>query len=1692
MPSNAEERVRQKAGWLARPACRIQNEYNPEAVSQYFQISVSIIEARQLAWSNAQSASSFVIVLLGKKKHRTTLRKNMANPLYNETFIFEMYASLSVLQQSSLWFGVMEPKCCATTRLIGETTVNLGIVWLQPKHQIYQKWTQLSVPHEPSAAIYGFLKIDVSILLKGEIRDMASIIRCEKFEDNLQPSNPEQQRAKYTLTIYGAFGVPCGSHSPGDRRHSKAPSCYIRVSFCDLVAKTSVQQRTINPIFNEEVSIVELFPNNCQTVFIEVISTDMGYNQIIGSTKLKMEDISHDGENGFIPCFGPSLLHIYSSSNYGNMDHDSGPYYRGCLHVGFNTIVPYYQEELRSVSVEPAESIQAEQVWQLENYCVYSQILEASMLDRNVTGKSCGVALTFGDTLTTNNADEEFIALMNITRSRKYHYSGCLNVVKAEPYGYLDFGGVFPVLQFVSCLPDFRFRTYRNNMLQRIVDNMDNTLCKVERQLKSYEYKTPRDLIEKIKVAYKTAASSIEYYLDVVENAETAYFKRDNDNAQQKYCTELDRKQINLQRDEIRKIYDQLPRKWENNSMQKCGHDEIINSRKSVKVMLNNMRRITKNINNIKLHGWPDLVIWLLNEGSRVAYCKILTDDILYSAILEQSGKMCGKIHTHYMKPLKCPIHGNSNTTSCDCVAGRVEMMIWFGLHRDRSAFEQFLPEGYNLKIKENDISVRCSSVIVLFRAFLYKAKITRSSISEKTLNVFVRVYIINGTLESQVQSNTSVPVFNQVLKLKKIVHMTPERLIQHPPIATVELYHCDPTGKLELLGRLDAKCVIENRQGYEFAPMLQWHNLYKGVECTGQILMSCQMIQPNSPTEDNSEVGDSKDNTDFTGTFEPLPRSLVPNSTTYKIEVYWWGLREVNFTRKPCVILDVEGTTLKSDIINDKGGNSNFPNGWTSQMFDAPLSNAYCPVLNVQLYDSTTFGRSLFVGTNVVKNPFKYLVKWLPKQEREASLHCVSVTLSDFIQATSALYIKPSKNKQKLSKNDVRTDDNKKYISPLGRRNKWSSLFCKGEPDEEEYTLLPLLYDQNKMIQHSSNTTAYEQNDWWSRYLYSQKDYLDDDNLNSTDKLTIYETELENQPQFSKFKDWCSSLKLYSSQKIGEPESDKELFCGLLKFGLAIYKWPPPPNTFAVSFSGADLNHGYFSGHPKNNPENFLIRVYIVKATNLRSIEYCGKSDPYVVVSCGKRHLGNRTDYQSCTVNPIFGKMYELRSNLPEDYLVTVSLYDHNSISHDELIGSTTIDIEDRIYSKHRALVGLANEYTLIEPKRWRDIKKPSEILEDICSKNNIPSPKYPDNATVHLNGVEYKDDQKDNIFTSTTKRRENICLNILQNWHTMPICGYYLVPEHVETRRLYHCEKPGVEQGKVVMWIDVFPLDSSLPIPPPVNITARKIEDYELRIIIYAVRAKFDGDFAGKKVKNFFIKTWLGSSEMVQRSDVHYNCDMRGGKINWRMIFNFQYRYAERKLLIRDKRPFTEYEESQPPILVIQLMDCDTDSSDNNCLGSLSLNLNDMPQGVLRSSSCLPENINKMKKIDLFSVGSIRGWWPLQTMNSRGTILPAGLIELDMKLLPLEKSILMPVGIGRQGPSSLSEPCDPASWSNPLLKMVKCVGTICKSIKSKATIKVIIIFLILVLTMYSLYYFCYDMLSIFDDETDNVYQYN
>lgn len=45
-------------------------------------------EARKLTWTNIHSAESYVIVIVGKKKKRTNIKRNMEEPHYGEVNIF--------------------------------------------------------------------------------------------------------------------------------------------------------------------------------------------------------------------------------------------------------------------------------------------------------------------------------------------------------------------------------------------------------------------------------------------------------------------------------------------------------------------------------------------------------------------------------------------------------------------------------------------------------------------------------------------------------------------------------------------------------------------------------------------------------------------------------------------------------------------------------------------------------------------------------------------------------------------------------------------------------------------------------------------------------------------------------------------------------------------------------------------------------------------------------------------------------------------------------------------------------------------------------------------------------------------------------------------------------------------------------------------------------------------------------------------------------------------------------------------------------------------------------------------------------------------------------------------------------------------------------------------------------------------
>jgi Ca2+-dependent lipid-binding protein len=52
------------------------------------------------------------------------------------------------------------------------------------------------------------------------------------------------------------------------------------------------------------------------------------------------------------------------------------------------------------------------------------------------------------------------------------------------------------------------------------------------------------------------------------------------------------------------------------------------------------------------------------------------------------------------------------------------------------------------------------------------------------------------------------------------------------------------------------------------------------------------------------------------------------------------------------------------------------------------------------------------------------------------------------------------------------------------------------------------------------------------------------------------------------------------------------------------------------------------------------------------------------------------------------------MEAQLPKDCILSVCVMDFDVGGRDDLVGETTINLENRFYSKHRATCGLASSY--------------------------------------------------------------------------------------------------------------------------------------------------------------------------------------------------------------------------------------------------------------------------------------------------------------------------------------------------------------------------------------------------------------
>ena len=108
------------------------------------------------------------------------------------------------------------------------------------------------------------------------------------------------------------------------------------------------------------------------------------------------------------------------------------------------------------------------------------------------------------------------------------------------------------------------------------------------------------------------------------------------------------------------------------------------------------------------------------------------------------------------------------------------------------------------------------------------------------------------------------------------------------------------------------------------------------------------------------------------------------------------------------------------------------------------------------------------------------------------------------------------------------------------------------------------------------------------------------------------------------------------------------------------------------------------------------IIRVYILELNELTKKDITSESDPYIKIYLGdKLKFDEQKNHFEDTKNCKWYQYYDILTQFPGNTSLKIEVWDYDPIFRDELIGSTTIDLEDRYYNSN-----------------WRDMKfKPIEV---------------------------------------------------------------------------------------------------------------------------------------------------------------------------------------------------------------------------------------------------------------------------------------------------------------------------------------------------------------------------------------------
>ncbi|XP_063118627.1 otoferlin isoform X6 [Rattus norvegicus] len=1679
-----------------------------------YQVSITVIEARQLVGLNMDPV---VCVEVGDDKKYTSMKESTNCPYYNEYFVFDFHVSPDVMFDKIIKISVIHSKnLLRSGTLVGSFKMDVGTVYSQPEHQFHHKWAILSDPDDISAGLKGYVKCDVAVVGKGDnikTPHKANETDEDDIEGNLllpEGVPPERQWARFYVKIYRAEGLPRMNTSLmanvkkafiGENKDLVDP--YVQVFFAGQKGKTSVQKSSYEPLWNEQVVFTDLFPPLCKRMKVQIRDSDKVNDVAIGTHFIDLRKISNDGDKGFLPTLGPAWVNMYGSTrNYTLLDEHQdlneglgeGVSFRARLMLGLAVeILDTSNPELTSsteVQVEQATPVSESCTGRMEEFFLFGAFLEASMIDRKNGDKPVTFEVTIGNygnevdgtsrpqrpRPRKEPGDEEEVDLIQNSSDDEGDEAGDLASVSSTPpmrpqitdrnYFHLPYLERKPCIYIKSWWPDQRRRLYNANIMDHIADKLEEGLNDVQEMIKtekSYPERRLRGVLEEL-------SCGCHRFLSLSDKDQGHSSRTRLDRERLKSCM----RELESMGQQAKSLRAQVKRHTVRDKLRLCQN------------FLQKLRFLADE----PQHSIPDVFIWMMSNNKRIAYARVPSKDLLFSIVEEELGKDCAKVKTLFLKLPGKRGFGSAGWT----VQAKLELYLWLGLSKQRKDFLCGLPCGFEEVKAAQGLGLHSFPPISLvytkkqtfqLRAHMYQARSLFAADSTGLSDPFARVFFINQSQCTEVLNETLCPTWDQMLVFDNLeLYGEAHELRDDPPIIVIEIYDQDSMGKADFMGRTFAKPLVKMAdEAYcppRFPPQLEYYQIYRGNATAGDLLAAFELLQIGpSGKADLPPINGPVDMD--RGPIMPVPVGIRPVLSKYRVEVLFWGLRDlkrVNLAQvdRPRVDIECAGKGVQSSLIHNYKKNPNFNTLVKWFEVDLPENELLHPPLNIRVVDCRAFGRYTLVGSHAVSSlrrfiyrpPDRSAANWnttgevVVSMEPEVPVKKLETLVK--LDATSDAVVKvdvaEDEKERKKKKKKGPSEEAEEEEPDESMLDWWSKYFASIDTMKEQlrqHETSGIDLEEKEEMDSTEGLKGPVKNKEKSRAAKEEKKKKNQNpgpgqgseapekKKAKIDELKVYPKELES--EFDNFEDWLHTFNLLRG-KTGDDEdgsTEEERIVGRFKGSLCVYKVPLPEDVSREA--GYDPTYGMFQGIPSNDPINVLVRIYVVRATDLHPADINGKADPYIAIKLGKTDIRDKENYISKQLNPVFGKSFDIEASFPMESMLTVAVYDWDLVGTDDLIGETKIDLENRFYSKHRATCGIAQTYSIHGYNIWRDPMKPSQILTRLCKEGKVDGPHFGPHGRVKVaNRVFTGPSEIEDENGQRKPTDEHVALSALRHWEDIPRVGCRLVPEHVETRPLLNPDKPGIEQGRLELWVDMFPMDMPAP-GTPLDISPRKPKKYELRVIVWntdEVVLEDDDFFTGEKSSDIFVRGWLkGQQEDKQDTDVHYHSLTGEGNFNWRYLFPFDYLAAEEKIVMSKKESMFSWDETEykiPARLTLQIWDADHFSADD-FLGAIELDLNRFPRGAKTAKQCTMEMATgevDVPLVSIFKQKRVKGWWPLLARNENDEFELTGKVEAELHLLTAEEAEKNPVGLARNEPDPLEKPNRPDTsfiwFLNPL----------------------------------------------------------